>query len=234
MGDASFGPMWPNCNRDRIITITRHDGLRLPIHRDLADLVTLLMGLTELAGYDIKPGETWGYACRPIANTSIPSNHSQGTAVDINAPSNPRRPRGLPMITNIPRKVVDLWKGHGFRWGGDFSWPDPMHFEFMGTVTQAHIITARLRAFLTPTSPPPAPSTKPTPPATYPGTVRLGDEGAGVRVWQSLLRQRGYSLAADGVFGPLTQRAVMDWQRTHGLTVDGVAGEHTYHSVLFA
>lgn len=236
MADASFGPAWPNCDRaGRIVTVVRHDGLRLPIHRDLADLVTILMDLTELGGYDIVPGWTWGYACRPIAGTSIPSNHSQGAAVDINAPTNPRR-SDRRLVTNMPPWMVNLWKGHGFRWGGNFAWPDAMHYEFMGTAAQARATAARIRAYLSAAGKPaPAPpGTRPVP-VDYPGAVRLGDRSTAVRVWQQKFRERGYAIAVDGVFGPGTHSVVVDWQRRHPpLAVDGLAGPDTWHSVLFA
>lgn len=241
MGHSSFGPMWPNCDRvGRIVTVTRADGLRLPIHRDLVDLTTILLDLTEIQGYDIRPGETWGYACRPIANTSTPSNHSQGTAVDINAPRNPRRKRGLPMVTDMPPWMRRLWKDNGWRWGGDFAWPDPMHYEFMGSVDDARRRAAGLRHFLATAgrpAPPPPHGRRPVPiGGGYPGTVRLGAVGGAVRVWQDVFRQRGYAIAVDGKFGPGTLAVVRDWQRNHqnqGLKVDGIAGPDTWHSVLF-
>jgi hypothetical protein len=189
----SWGNGWPNCTRANIVTLVRADGLRLPIHRELADLVSLLMDLTELGGgYDIVPGWTWGYACRAIAGTNQPSNHSWGTAVDINAPVNPRR---RPLTTNIPREVRELWKIHGFRWGGDYttSTPDAMHFEFMGTVADARAITARLRRFLELAGPPP----QQRPPATAPG------EKGRTMVLQRLLR-----VVPDGVIGPNTVAAM--------------------------
>jgi len=39
--------------------------------------------------------------------------------------------------------------------------------------------------------------------------------------------QRRIGVAADGVFGPATKRALRRWQRRHGLTADGIAGPQT-------
>jgi hypothetical protein len=39
--------------------------------------------------------------------------------------------------------------------------------------------------------------------------------------------QRKLGVAADGVFGPATERALKRWQRRHGLVADGVAGPQT-------
>lgn len=161
MADSSFGPGWPTRNPN-IITLVRKDGLRLPVHKELSKLTAMCMDLTEALGYDILPGQTWGYANRPISGTNKPSNHSWGTAVDINAPSNPyasaewhrrnargTKPFGLQIVCNIPEKIVKLWEGQGFRWGGRYTTkPDPMHFEFMGSVTDARRKTRDLGALL--------------------------------------------------------------------------------------
>jgi peptidoglycan hydrolase-like protein with peptidoglycan-binding domain len=52
--------------------------------------------------------------------------------------------------------------------------------------------------------------------------VKRGDRGSAVR---SIQRQLG--LAADGVFGPMTERAVKRFQRRHGLVPDGIVGPLT-------
>lgn len=162
-------------------TLVRADGLRLPVRTELADLVAMLLDLTELGhGYDVLPGQTWGNACRYISGTTVWSNHAWGLAVDINAPSNPyastawhqRNARGPwpGLVCNMPRAMVEMWEAHGFRWGGRYATkPDPMHFEFMGTPATCRAITARLRDFLAgsgqPAPPPPAPAPTPAPPA---------------------------------------------------------------------
>ena len=52
--------------------------------------------------------------------------------------------------------------------------------------------------------------------------VKRGDRGAAVR---SIQRQLG--LTADGVFGPMTERAVKRFQRRHELVPDGIVGPLT-------
>jgi hypothetical protein len=52
--------------------------------------------------------------------------------------------------------------------------------------------------------------------------VKRGDRGSAVK---SIQRQLG--LAADGVFGPMTERAVKRFQRRHDLLADGIVGPVT-------
>ena len=58
-------------------------------------------------------------------------------------------------------------------------------------------------------------------------TLRRTDRGDAVRDLQTALSGAGYPVAADGVFGPLTEDAVRRFQRDAGLVVDGVAGPRT-------
>jgi Transglycosylase-like domain/Putative peptidoglycan binding domain len=52
--------------------------------------------------------------------------------------------------------------------------------------------------------------------------VKRGDRGDAVRKIQSAL-----GVPADGVFGPITERAVKRFQRRNGLLVDGIVGPQT-------
>jgi Transglycosylase-like domain/Putative peptidoglycan binding domain len=52
--------------------------------------------------------------------------------------------------------------------------------------------------------------------------VKRGDRGDAVRKIQSAL-----GVGADGVFGPVTERAVKRFQRSNGLLVDGIVGPQT-------
>ena len=58
--------------------------------------------------------------------------------------------------------------------------------------------------------------------------LRLGSTGDGVRQAQELLVRHGATVEPDGQFGPRTQRAVIDFQRSAGLTPDGIVGPRTW------
>lgn len=57
--------------------------------------------------------------------------------------------------------------------------------------------------------------------------LRRGARGAAVAALQTALTARGHPLAADGAFGPATERAVKAFQGRAGLVVDGIAGPAT-------
>lgn len=54
-------------------------------------------------------------------------------------------------------------------------------------------------------------------------TLATGDRGEAVKALQELLVRAGAKIAADGIFGPETRRAVLAFQRDHGLAEDGIA-----------
>lgn len=140
---------WGQPGKVPLAKINRWDGVSVTMHSGLAELVTMLMDLTEVRGYDIRQGETWGYAPRKVAGTNTWSTHAWGLAIDINAPANGRGGQG-----DVPPEIVDMWRGHGFIWGGAWAFTDPMHFEFGGSPADAQRITNRLRTFLGGTKPP--------------------------------------------------------------------------------
>jgi hypothetical protein len=59
------------------------------------------------------------------------SNHSWGTAFDINAQWNARGSKGAKAgeLGNLPLAMVDIAAKHGWAWGGYFATTDKMHFE---------------------------------------------------------------------------------------------------------
>lgn len=56
---------------------------------------------------------------------------------------------------------------------------------------------------------------------------KMGDRSNAVKMIQLLLIRRGLSLTYDGYFGAETRSAVMTWQRSKDITVDGVVGDET-------
>lgn len=63
-------------------------------------------------------------------------------------------------------------------------------------------------------------------------TLRKGNKGESVKELQNLLKAKGYDLQADGDFGPITESAVKLYQKSKGLTVDGIVGKMTWTSLL--
>jgi peptidoglycan hydrolase-like protein with peptidoglycan-binding domain len=56
-----------------------------------------------------------------------------------------------------------------------------------------------------------------------------GLQGEDVRELQSALESLGYDVGPiDGIFGPLTERAVKKFQKDNGLVVDGIVGQETF------
>jgi D-alanyl-D-alanine carboxypeptidase/Putative peptidoglycan binding domain len=191
--DRGWGSGWPRCQQDKLVTLTREDGLRLPINEAISQLVTVLIDETERRGYDVKVGQTWGFACRAIRNTTTASNHSWGLAVDINAPSNPYRTE---FVCDMPTWMPKLWWEYGFFWGGWYqSIKDPMHFEFLGTPGEAGTNTTRAKRELGRGEPVPYPF--------------YGEVSERVETAQERLLELGFDPGViDGDYGPKTRDAV--------------------------
>jgi len=58
-------------------------------------------------------------------------------------------------------------------------------------------------------------------------TIRLGDSGFEVIRLQEIL-----SIKADGYFGPITEDAVIEFQKQHNLKVDGIVGQATWKALI--
>ena len=97
----------------------------------------------------MRANNTSGYLYRKISGTGRLSKHARGMAVDVNPLYNPcfrlveGKVKGLEPATameytdrkrvwpcTVTRRVVRVFKKHGFRWGGDWkSKKDYQHFE---------------------------------------------------------------------------------------------------------
>jgi putative chitinase len=61
--------------------------------------------------------------------------------------------------------------------------------------------------------------------------LRRGSRGEAVAVLQRMLRQLSFPIAVDGDFGPATELAVVQFQREHDLTADGIVIPKTWESL---
>lgn len=96
------------------------------------------------AKFRIKASETCAYVWKNIIGTGTVSQHSYGLAIDVNWNDNPCFYNTDVDVTNgyggyrpdknkysVTQKVINIWKAHGFYWGGDWTGKkDTMHFSY--------------------------------------------------------------------------------------------------------
>ena len=113
---------------------------RLEVHKKLAKEITAIFEEMYKAGFPIKSGDTDSYDWRRMRTANLISHHSYGCVVDINWDDNPMASfyeighcayRPGSNRYSIPKKVVEIWKNHGFYWGGDWTEKkDYMHMTY--------------------------------------------------------------------------------------------------------
>jgi murein L,D-transpeptidase YcbB/YkuD len=167
---------------------------------------------------DWHQADDWGYSYRAnVNNPSTLSCHASGTAIDYNSTRHPNGKRGTysaEQVVTIHRILAEV--NDVVRWGGSFTGtPDEMHFEINGNAAAVKAVADRLR---TPASAPKAKH----------ATVQRGSVGPDVELLQRFLGVVGPGDPGYGVFGKLTQAAVIKYQRMRGLVPDGVVGERTW------
>ncbi len=62
-------------------------------------------------------------------------------------------------------------------------------------------------------------------------TLRMGNRGSAVAFVQRLLRQRGYNVPVDGIFGNITRNAVTNFQRRNNLSQTGMVDDGTWRAL---
>lgn len=159
-------------------------------------------------------------------------------------------------VHGIPLKVVDRWDGSGIgfhtqfpgRWdkrGASCPGPDRKR-QFHEAIAPwlAEVAKGAAQA----TKPKPTPAKKPAATATakaprfpLPRGYYFGPRSgprysvsgyyshrADLRRWQQRMRDRGWSLTADGLYGPTTAKVARQFQAEKGLPVDGLIGAQTW------
>lgn len=112
-------------------------GLTLTCHRRLASELRTIFSEMRDSGFKIKTSQTACFSYRMVRGFRTLSQHSYGAAVDVNWADNPAQgmtgcydPATNPFALSAP--VLDIWRRHGFLWGGDWKNPDYMHLSYTG------------------------------------------------------------------------------------------------------
>ncbi len=110
-------------------------------------LAHLALSISELVE-DVTNGplDDWGYAYREIRDGTDLSNHSSGTAIDINALKHILGKHGTWTIkqeTKIDMRLI--WMRGVIRWGADYERrPDEMHFEIVQSMREVERVAHML------------------------------------------------------------------------------------------
>lgn len=107
----------------------------ITVHKNLAQDMYEIFSEMQATGFMITDADCYGGFRNMASGTGHISHHSYGVAIDINADSNLASYLGS-VDTSSPYynnpAIVQIWKNHGFYWGGDWSpsYYDPMHFTY--------------------------------------------------------------------------------------------------------
>lgn len=63
-------------------------------------------------------------------------------------------------------------------------------------------------------------------------TLRKGDKNNDVGCLQFMLKQRGYRIDIDSIFGQETRNAVLHFQDTRNIKIDGIVGAETWRTLI--
>jgi hypothetical protein len=88
--------------------------------------------------------DDWGYCFRNVRGSNDKlSNHSSGTAIDLNAKLHPLGHAGT--FTPMQSVLIEaLCKKYGLTWGEKWKRPDPMHFEVSVNEAQCAALIEKL------------------------------------------------------------------------------------------
>jgi peptidoglycan LD-endopeptidase CwlK len=127
-------PKWSSAVKYNLYMNKRY-GAAAALTKVSADLRALIASKPSLAPY--VTGELGGtFNWRYVTGTTTLSNHSFGTAVDLNVKYtnfwvwDMKLSGHLNYRNQIPYDIVQIFENHGFIWGGKWTYYDTMHFEF--------------------------------------------------------------------------------------------------------
>ncbi len=162
--------------------------------------------------YDVM-GNVGMLCCRYVrGSTSSISNHSWGTAIDLTLEGKLDK-RGDSRTQKGLLEIYPIFNRHKFFWGAAFSTEDAMHFEASDQLIKEWANDGRITV---------------TGAGATSALVQFGDRGPDVEELQKRLNHLlGLDLDTDGIFGPATRAAVMEFQRVSDIEVNGVVDKKT-------
>lgn len=206
-------PAIPSSTDDRLIAIPRIAGRVCKgdvewVFRDFVDKFD-----RQVEDVDDKSRENdWGYAYREIRGDSTDlSNHSSGTALDLNADLHPLGKVGTFTAEQV-RKITILlayYKG-AIRWGGNYPGrKDEMHFEINVSPAELEKIVAVLKVLDLEST-----GTVPTKPVVIIAPLPKPKKGTAEneRIQRILRKLNLYSGVIDGISGPMQTAAIKKYQ----------------------
>lgn len=108
------------------------------------------------------------------------------------------------------RRVAEIGKSLGFSWGGEWGWKDYPHLELTGGLSWRDLKAGKRPGHL-----------------LNKGVPQEGHSGYESYKVQQQLKELGYKISVDGVFGPETDRVLKQFQKEYQLEVDGLFGPNT-------
>ena len=124
------------CNTAEMVTVPFPGATRVYqflVQRDTAPAWRAFAATMLEHGVLIRESGSGTYNCRYISGTSVWSLHAYGLALDINPKANPyRKPLTTEFSTAFITDVLGIATNSGsycFRWGGNWTTPDAMHFQ---------------------------------------------------------------------------------------------------------
>lgn len=222
---------WWACDKADLVVVSLVPGVKIQVARAAVPAVWELGARFRLHSYEVRPGVTGAYNCRPqTGSNTVMSSHAYGIAVDVNWDTNPYN--RVKLVTDMPRAMIEDIEAirttagvQVWRWGGDWdgrpetphSNYDAMHFELVAT------------------------------PAQLLGGFTISMDPSNVRSWRTLFYSKDYPVMTGpavrllehylgvpetGRFTEDLKRVVVSYQLSRKIDPDGVVGNATW-TLLF-
>lgn len=197
LSQGAIASTWgPRCYKGPKLAIRLNGSGVVTVRAQIADGVLALDACLRAHNYKTRARDTGALVCRHKTGSAVMSNHSYGTALDLNWGTNPYGRRlktdmSMAMVTAIcsirTRNGAQVWNWGGF-WDGH---KDAMHYE---VVCGPRDIATGIDPRTVPGAPPAAPPRTTTPTIPAPAAIEEDDD---MRIFQQAFG-RGVAVLAKG------------------------------------